>query len=182
MIRMVDYQTLSIVLTGTGMIIALIYYALQIRNQNKTRQAQLFMQIYQSRNTHDNMVRWVELNSWEWEDTDDWMRKYGAEASSEIRALPYEQFATYDGIGLLVRDKMLDVNIVFQLMSEPIVVMWYKFETIVKWIRNGASGVSYLEHFEYLANEMILMRKQEDLPLPISRLHPTSTLHPEHKT
>ena len=36
---MVDYQAVSIVLTGIGLIIALTYYALQIRNQNKTRTA-----------------------------------------------------------------------------------------------------------------------------------------------
>lgn len=31
---MVDYQTISIVLTGIGLMLALTYYALQIRNQN----------------------------------------------------------------------------------------------------------------------------------------------------
>ena len=179
---MADAQTISIAFAGLSIGLAAFYYIMTLRNQQQNRQAQLFMQIYQTRNNHDNMVRWMELNSWEWEDLDDWVRKYGAEASPEIRALPYEQFATYDGLGLLVKDNMVDVNTVYQMMGEPIVVMWYKFETIVKWIRNGASGASYLEHFEYLANEMILMRKQEGLPLPISRLHPTSTLHPELKT
>jgi len=180
---MVDYQTISIVLTGIGLMIALTYYALQIRNQNLTRQTQLFMQIYQTRNKHDNMVRWFELTSWEWEDLDDFVRKYRTDASPEIKALPYEQFATYDGLGMLVKDKMVDINTVFQLMSEPIVVVWYKFETVIKgWRQEEEVGVNYFENFEYLANEMIRMRKQKGLSLPTSRLHPTSTLHPELKT
>ena len=123
--------------------IALTYYALQIRNQNLTRRAQLFMQIYQTRNNHDNMVRWFELTSWEWEDLDDFVRKYRTDASPEIKALPYEQFATYDGLGMLVKDKMVDVNTVFQLMSKPIVVMWYKFETVIKgWRQDEEVGVN----------------------------------------
>jgi len=177
---MVDYQTISVVLTGLGLMIALIYYALQIRNQNKTRQAQLFMQIYQTRNTHENMVRWFKLDTWKWNDFEDWKRKYGADVDPEIQALPYEQFATYDGIGMLVKNRMVDVNTVFQLLSEPIVVIWYKFETVINNLRLEAEvGENYMGSFEYLANIMIKMRKDRGLPLPISRLHSTSKLHRE---
>ena len=177
---MVDYQTISVVLTGLGLMIALIYYALQIRNQNKTRQAQLFMQIYQTRNTHENMVRWFKLGTWKWNDFEDWRRKYGTDVDPEIQALPYEQFATYDGIGMLVKNRMVDVNTVFLLLSEPIVVIWYKFETVIKNLRLEAEvGENYMSSFEYLANIMIKMRKERGLPLPISRLHPTSNLYRE---
>ena len=172
---MVDY--LPLVLTGLSITASIIYYASVLRNQNKTRQTQLFMQIYQTRNEHENMVRWYELSSWEWEDLDDFRRKYQTDASPEIKVLPAEQFATYDGIGLLVKDRLVDVNTVFQLMSEPIVVMWFKFETVIKGFRRETEvGTNYFENFEYLANEMIKMRKQRGLSLPISTLHPSSTL------
>jgi len=52
---MVDYQAISIVLTGIGLMIALTYYALQIRNQNKTRTAQLLMQVYSRLDTPEKV-------------------------------------------------------------------------------------------------------------------------------
>jgi len=81
---------------------------------------------------------------------------------------------------MLVKDKLVDVHSVFQLMSEPISQCWYKFETVIKRLRQGQSGLNYMENFEYLADTMIKMRKQKNLPLPINRLHPKSTLHTEN--
>ena len=37
-------------------------------------------------------------------------------------------------------------------------------------------GMDYVENFEYLANEIIKIRRQRGLKLPLTRLHPTSTL------
>jgi len=79
----------ELILTGFGLIVAITYYSFQIRNQNKTRQAQLFMRIYQDRNKHENMVRWFTLMNWTWEDYDDWLQKYD-NAEPEIASLPYE--------------------------------------------------------------------------------------------
>ncbi len=43
---MADLQTLSLVLTGIGLIIALIYYTLTLRNTNRTRQADMLMRLH----------------------------------------------------------------------------------------------------------------------------------------
>ena len=43
---MVDVQTLSIVFAGLSIGLAAIYYMMTLRNQDRTRQTQLFMQIY----------------------------------------------------------------------------------------------------------------------------------------
>ena len=145
---MITLEQIIYVLPILGLTASIFYYTIAIRNQNKTRQAQLFMSIYQTRNKHENMVRWYELSSWAWEDLDDFVGKYITDANPDMKSLPAEQFATYDGIGLLVKDKMVDVNTVFQLMSEPIVVMWYKFETIIKGFREEEEvGLNYFENF-----------------------------------
>ena len=43
---MVDAQTISIIFAGVSMGVAAIYYTLNLRNTIKTRQAQLFMSLY----------------------------------------------------------------------------------------------------------------------------------------
>ena len=42
---MIQIEYLPIVLTGIGIIVSILYYAMVLRNQNTTRQAQLLMQI-----------------------------------------------------------------------------------------------------------------------------------------
>ena len=63
---MVDIQTLSFILTGIGIIGAIIYYTLTLRNANKTRQAQLFMEIYQQYSSEDVQKTFIDLLHLEW--------------------------------------------------------------------------------------------------------------------
>ena len=42
-----DVQTIGVLVTAASVSMAAIYYAFTLRNQNRTRQAQLFMQIFQ---------------------------------------------------------------------------------------------------------------------------------------
>ncbi len=78
---MIDYSTLAIVLTGLGLTASILYYTMVLRNANKTqqlaletRQAQLFMQMYNRwRDTFGNndfypvlsrkIENWEELKS-----------------------------------------------------------------------------------------------------------------------
>jgi hypothetical protein len=63
------------------------------------------------------------------------------------------------------------------------IMLWFKLETIVKGFRE-ADGVMSAEHdfatnFEYLANEMIKIRKENNVKLPDYWLHPKSRLRKE---
>jgi hypothetical protein len=55
-------------------------------------------------------------------------------------------------------------------------LVWFKWETVIKGIREGVLGEDWLENFEYLANEMIKMRQERGQKLPVELLHPTSEL------
>ncbi len=74
---MVDYQSITVSLAALGFLVATIYYTLTIRNQNRTRQAQLFMQIYSVFRTPEFQDSITEIVSMQWKDYDDFMEKYG---------------------------------------------------------------------------------------------------------
>ena len=139
---MVDYQTISIVLTGIGMIIALTYYALQIRNQNKTRQTQMFMQLYNTRYEEKNANRFWRVMRLEWEDFDDYVEKYSVLADPQEGVITdvSAEFAYYDGLGILLKQNMVDRNTMYELMGLRSIMLWFKLETIVKGFRE-ADGV-----------------------------------------
>jgi len=108
---MVDYQTLSIVLTGISMTIALTYYGLQIRNQNRTRQAQVFMQLYnryqdifQAQGTSSEII-FHKLSGY-----DEYQRKYDSDQEFKQamdRFLPF-----YEGLGVMVKEGYFSIHLV----------------------------------------------------------------------
>ena len=150
---MIDTQTLSIVLTGIGMIIALTYYALQIRNQNRTRQTQLFMNLYNQYRSKDFVRDTRELSSWQWKDFDDFRAKYGSRADKEANTLFISTANFFDGVGVLVENNELDPMLVEKLMSEWIIWFWEKFGDVIMEYRK-VSNPQYLESVEFLYNKI----------------------------
>ena len=61
---MIEY--LPLVLTGIGIIVSILYYTSVLRNANKTREAQLFMQSYKETSTPELQQLAYELLSWQW--------------------------------------------------------------------------------------------------------------------
>jgi hypothetical protein len=83
---MIDY--LPLVLTGIGIIVAIVYYTLTLRNANKTqelqletRQAQLFMQIFNRQYDIDQRKSIYLAQNIEYKDFDDFIEKYGPETN-----------------------------------------------------------------------------------------------------
>ena len=156
---MVDFQTLSIVLTGIGLIIALTYYSLQIRNQNITRQAQLFMQMLSQFN-QPSMVESrdfyydVELNNYEeylqlWDDPE--------------KRKQHRLFGGFvEGLGVLVREGFLDVKVVAGLIGGTVKALWEKQAPFVIEYREHMNVPRAWIEWEYLYNE--LMRYAERHP------------------
>ena len=88
----------------------------------------------------------------------------------------------FDGLGVIVKKQVIDLDTVYDIFSNRIISIWLKYETVVKGWRKTVEfgpGAIYCENFEYLANEMIRIRKQRGTPFPLRYVHPTSTLYKE---
>jgi hypothetical protein len=159
---MVDYSTFSIVLTGIGLIIALTYYSLQIRNQNKTRQAQTYMPIYARFQEKEFMKKYIDiLNLWEWETPQEFHEKYGPRADLDAYS-DYMNVNTYfTGIGVLVKRGLIDKELVNDLMGDIVVRFWEKNEDYIYFIRELRDWPTLGEHFEYLYGVMKPMVEQQ---------------------
>ena len=176
---MVSVESILDVVPAVGVIVALIYYTFTIRNQTKSRQTQMFMQLHEAKFDREGLEAFFNLNNRKWDDFDDWMKKYGPSTHPEQAAIMESQISYMEGLGILVQDGMVDINIVYRIAGRRIIQLWYRLETVIKGLREMAPGPGpdYSEYFEYLANEMIKIRKQKGLPLYEDRLHPTSTLN-----
>jgi hypothetical protein len=149
---MVDYQAVSIVLTGIGLIIALTYYALQIRNQNRTRTAQLLMQVYSRLDTPEKVRALQEVFLWEFKDFDEWREKYwNPEDYNKLGTL----VLFFGGAGTLVKTGDLPIEKVSLLMGSLVTLMWEKFDPIKEEIREFWDMPSWAHSMEYLYHEVV---------------------------
>jgi hypothetical protein len=157
---MIEY--LPLVLTGIGIIVSILYYSSVLRNANKTqqmqletRQAQLFMQIYDkwtdpAFNEMVNEVIHTEYNDYEewYENTNNWSKN--SETTGKNRAVG--QY--FEGIGVLVKRGLIDVHLVDDMMSGFVLSFWNAKAPYIKEFRKRMNAPAVLEWAEYLCEEV----------------------------
>lgn len=118
---MVSISDVTGVLTLVSIIFGMAMAIIQLRNMARTRQAQLFMGIYDRFNDTDFAKQYTKvMYEYEWEDYDDWRKKYGPESPENYPSwLSVYRFFT--GIGVLVGKKLVDVSLVNDLMRSDII-------------------------------------------------------------
>ena len=106
---MVDLQTVSILITGLGLTIGILYYALELRDSNKSRQAQLWMQLTESFRDREFLKQYNEiLYHQKWESHDDWVKKYGVEKNIEANTKITSVLSLFETVGVLVKHNLID--------------------------------------------------------------------------
>jgi len=159
---MVSVETISIVFTGLSISLAAFYYISTLKNAQKnqqmqleTRQAQLFMQIYNRITEKAFMRRFTDIIfHWEWTDYDDFMEKYGPENNMDAFS-DWTSVGLYiDGLGSQVKRGLIDVGQVDDLISGIIIRYWEKREQITREFREQMNYPQYGEHVEYLYNQI----------------------------
>jgi hypothetical protein len=173
---MVTVETISIVFTGLSVSLAAFYYINTLRYQSKARKTEMFMRLYERRTTTEVTRNFFRHMQTQWDDYEDYMQKYDSAVNPESAAIRNSHWAWYDGLGLLLRDDLVDKETVYSLQGIPCLLVWFKWETVIKGIRRGTLGEDWMESFEYLANVMIRMRQERGKKLPVEQLHPTSDL------
>ena len=168
---MVDAQTTSIIFAGVSIGVAALYYTLTLRNtqraqqlQLETRQAQLFMQAYNRFTEKEFQKSWFEMVSqWEWDDYDDFMTKYGPKTNSEDASKFGSVLAYFEGLGVFVEQKLIDIELVSRLGSSNIINCWEKFRPVFEeYTRRTGNPYTY-DYLEWLYNE--LKNKRHKIPV-----------------
>ena len=88
----------------------------------------------------------------EYDDLADYVRRYAADA--EVLAAGYSVGVFFEGIGVLVKRKLVNMDLVDDLLSSDIVSTWEKMKPLAEGIRKRFAHPQALEWFEYLCNEM----------------------------
>jgi hypothetical protein len=148
----VDVQTVSIAIASAGVFAVAIYYIFQIRHQAKQRRTDMVMRLYATFGSTDFQKAYQKVANMEFEDFADYRKKYAADI--EVRAATYSVVIFFEGIGVLAKRKLINMNLVDDLFTNPISQIWEKVAPLVKGMRELQKSPSVGEWFEYVYNEM----------------------------
>ena len=170
---MIQIEILALILTCLGIIVSILYYASVLRNANKTqqiqletRQAGLFMSLYETYRSPEFRRQFYSLTmQHSWSDYADYMEKYGPDTNLDVFVEHGALIGYFDGVGVLLRKGLVDVDMVNELLYPMVTLTWEKLEPIIIGARSTAPARRELyNHFEFLYDEL-MKREQEHLEL-----------------
>ena len=166
---MSEIQTVSIAIASASVVAGVIYYSLQIRHQNlqiqqqnKMRQTDLLVRIAPWLNMSSTELQQAVIKTLntEYKDYDDFVKKFGQLHSNKPEQKAILAVINYfEGIGILVKRKLVDIDLVYEFWGTDINTIWEKLRPIVEGERQKWN-YPLLLNSEYLYNE-IKKREQQ---------------------
>jgi len=151
---MVDITEISAVVAAAGVLVGVVYYILEIRNQNRMRQTELVMKLYSQFNSFEFQKVWYEVLKREAKDYYDYEKKYGLAEFTAIDIF-------FEGIGILLKRKLIGIELVDDMFTTPIKWTWEKMKDITLEWRKVRNQPEIGEWLEYLYNEMQKREQQQ---------------------
>lgn len=155
MIYLAVLQVVRDIVAIFGVIAGLTYYVMTVRNQSKARQIQLISQL-SSYTSEEFQKREGHLFTLEWEDYDEFEKKYGSGDNMESAAQRYAVWSDYNKTGLILKTGLIDVETFLGFTGGQIglVWQWHKFESVIKEQRRRYKMPDLFVWWEYAAAEI----------------------------
>jgi hypothetical protein len=155
-------QSISYMAGALGVCIAAIFYVLNLRISQRnmrqtleTRKLQFVTSITSQLLSEEGQRRYGELLNMEWKDYDDFERKYGSDYNLDNYAKRMNVWKTYNTLGMLVREKLIEPEVLYMINDVNPCFMWSKFKDIIVEQRKRYGVKETLSDFEFLNDEML---------------------------
>jgi len=170
MVELVTLQAVSYIMGSLGIFMAAVYYISTLRNNQKTqqlqletRQAQLFMQIYnQGTNNREFIEAWSRVQHMKFTNLQEFLEEIDYENPDTRENLYAINILTgyYEGLGTLVKEDMLNIRWVALLFGSWTRMFWEKVEPIAEEIRVHHNAPRLFSETQYLYNELMKYMKE----------------------
>ena len=112
------------------------------------------MQLYQQMSSPEAVQAFMEIMYYDWDDYDDFVLKYGAENNTVAYGKYMSVIRRYNTIGILLRDKNIDAELLWDYIGDSVIGVWDKYGEIVREWRAYLNRPWLFEWFEFLVDEM----------------------------
>ncbi len=155
----ITYQMVLSTLQTAGLLVGIVYYIISLRNQNRARKTQLYLQMINKFSESDFIEALGKLNDLEWSTAEDFIEEWRTpEGRRTIRTLGN----WYEGLGTLVKENLLDMRVVALLVTGLVIQFWDKFIPVIDEVREALEWPRFYIEAEYLYDQ--LMKYIEEHP------------------
>ena len=144
---MVGIQEVTIAVASASVVAGVVYYAFQIRHQNRVRQTDLLIRLFSLTMTKDFAEAWEKvMGEREILDYRDYWKKYGLVEVDEV-------FWFFEQLGRLLQRGLIDIDLL-PIPYGQVKLFWEKIEPIKEGARKYFNESKLGQGLEYLYNEM----------------------------
>jgi hypothetical protein len=147
-----DVTSISAVVAAIGVLVGVVYYILDMRHQSKMRQTDMVMRLYATFGSTEFQNAYQKWQSLEFKDFEDFLKRW--QSDSEVRSTVYSVGTFFEGIGVLLHRKLIDIDLVDDLLTVPTIETWKRYEPLIATMRVHYDRPEAWEWFEYLYNEL----------------------------
>ena len=150
---MVDITTISIVIASIGVLAAVTYYIFDIRHRSRLRQTESMLRLSPWFNLSAKEVQEAisQVCSLEYKNYDDYLEKY----SGKPEQMMFKILGNYfEGIGILVKKKLVDTDIVYDFWGDIIISTWEERKLLIDGMRKDSGDAKTFAFWEYLYGEL----------------------------
>jgi hypothetical protein len=157
MMAEITYQMLLSTIQTAGLLVGISYYIITLRNQSKARKTQLYLQLVNKFSQSDYIEAQGKFIDLEWSTAEDFTKDWrNPEGRKTIATLAN----WYEGLGVLVKENLLDIRVVALLLTGLVIQFWDKFIPIIDETREAFETPRFLSENEYLYNQLMKYIKE----------------------
>lgn len=157
---MVDLQTVSIVIAASSVVVGVIVSLFSIRNVGRSRQASLFSAFQNQAYDKEFIKDMTRINEvWSWDSAEDFFAKYGPGADPDAFASFVTVGMYYDGMGRLLREKLIDKRLIPEFLIVAIIHFGNKIKRDSRKMEEMFGSPLAFDNIEYLYDEVRMMQQ-----------------------
>ncbi len=157
-----DIATVVSICLAVAAIIGLFFAATQYWQLVRQRKTEMLIRIYPGYNIEHAELRTAEriINRSNYVDFSDFEKKFGQSDSDSPVPVAFDKIGNYyEGLGLLLKQKLVDIDLLYALIGPKIICYWEKMLPYTNGLRKSCGDDLTWAYFEYLYNEMKVYHK-----------------------
>jgi hypothetical protein len=147
---------------ATGVLVAAAFYILNLRETTRNRRVVLYTTLMQPFYSKEGQRQGIDLLNMQWSDWDDFYRRYDSTANPENYANRLSIWNSFELIGQMYRQGLLDIETIYGIAPLIMVNMWAKFKPIIEKYRDYDYGSDMFENWESLVGELVKIKARKD--------------------
>jgi hypothetical protein len=162
MVDLAEIQAAYYMVAATGVLVAAVFYIINLRETAKNRRVALTTSLMQSFISEEGSKRFMELMNMEWKDMSDFDKKYDSSVNLDNFAKRNTLWNTCEILGYQYRCGLIDFGTLWAICNNAVPTTYVKFKPVLdEYKRRGWHPQNMYENFEYLAFE--ISRKMEKM-------------------